>query len=72
MNASKTNRFLAAFVFASIAGQALHRFITPLSHADVGIARTGAVAVQAVLGLFGACWFIWGGRRNERPAAHRA
>ena len=72
MTGSKWNRFVAAFVFASIAGQALHWFITPESHPGVGTVRTIAVAVQAILGLFGAWWFIWGGRGKESNTGARA
>lgn len=43
-------------LLAMIGGQAVHWFLTPLSHADATPLRTAGVGVQALLGLGGALW----------------
>jgi len=41
-----------------LGAQAVHWFITPISHPDAGALRTTGVGVQAAIGFGGALWLF--------------
>lgn len=60
------NRGVMAGLLAMIGGQAVHWFLTPMSHPDATSLRVIGVAVQAVLGFGGACLVMLRSRAAQK------
>ena len=52
------NRGLLTGMLLMLGAQAVHWFITPISHPDAGALRTTGVGVQAAIGFGGALWLF--------------
>jgi hypothetical protein len=62
------SRMVAVVVLATIGGQAVHWFLTPLNHPDASTLRTIGVGIQVVVGFGGA---LWVGARGGSSASTR-